>query len=303
MTIRSTLLAASLPLIALAAPGCELGDRPHVPLLEELSADADAAVELIDRDAALDGALDYDLADAGEALDLGGAPAGFLLQIDSADIQSIDDAVTDGAAMPSISNVVTATWLAALADLATAAVVGPPAAAVAITTRGTVEQLEPNVWVANNTLTGIDGSSVSGEFVVAWVGVGWLAEMRISSSDGTYDDTLWFNGFLSYGGALGWWDIYTADGELAGVVEWSGDGSNAQFGIAAISGPAAGDLLSYWALADGERGVAFYDADIAEEAWVIVNPDLSGELRAHNYNEGEPACWDTDFYDAECPAR
>ena len=36
---------------------------------------------------------------------------------------------------------------------------------------------------------------------VAWVGVGWLSEMRITSDE--HDDQLWFNGFVSNDGANG----------------------------------------------------------------------------------------------------
>jgi len=300
MTNRSILFAAAASLTGLLV-GCADSQEPHVPLLEELSADADGHLDLVDRGAELSGAEDYDLAPVGDAIDMGGVSEGFLMQIDSQEIQAVDDADAEGSPIPTYSNVWTATALAALADLGATAVIAPPAAAIAITTDGVITQHAENVWVATNTLTGADGASVTGTFVVAWVGVGWLAEMRISTSDGTYDDDLWFNGFLSVGGAVGWWDLYDGQ-QLVGVVEWIADGQgNAQSGIAAVNGPDAGDVLSYWAIDDGEQGVFFHDEGLSEDAWVIVNPDLSGELRAYNYNAGAPACWDVALADADCP--
>jgi len=297
---RSILFGAAATLTAILT-GCAGNQEPHVPLLAELSEDADRHLDLVDRAAELTGAADYDLADAGEAIDMGGVSGGFLMAIDSEAIQAVDDTGAEGSPIPTYGNVWTATALAALADIGATAVVGPPAVAIAVTTDGAITQHSENVWVATNTLTAADGSSVTGTFVVAWVGVGWLAEMRLSTSDGTYDDDLWFNGFLSVGGAVGWWDLYDGT-QLVGVVEWIADGQgNAQSGIAAVSGPDAGDVLSYWTFDDGEQGVFFHDEGLSEDAWVIVSPDLSGEVRAYNYNAGEPACWDVTLADAECP--
>lgn len=113
------------------------------------------------------------------------------------------------------------------------------------------------------------------------------------------DDTLWFNGFVAYGGGLGWWDIYSG-GAVVGVVEWLADGQGGgQFGIAALAGSVAGDALYY--LKEGDTGyVGYYDASLAFEAHVAVEADHSGDVMLPDYNGGEPACWDTTFADVAC---
>lgn len=299
MTRAALLLAApSLALLAACGP---LGSAPaHVPLLSEVSAEADAQLALVDRALALDGALDAAVAPAGRAIDLGAAPEGFTLSFDGSDVQDLGDEAPAGAPAPTatFANVRHGVAMAAMADLAATAVVGPPALAIHVVRQGRVRQVAPNVWTATNSVR--DGErELTGTLTAAWVNVGWLAEMRVTSSDGVYTDHKWFSGFLSHEGGIGWWDLYGADGQLAGVVEWFADGQgHAEFGIAAMAGEGVGDTLSYWR-ADDEHLIVYDDASEGEEAWVYVAPDRSGEMRLVNVNGGEPGCW--AGLDAEIP--
>lgn len=297
---KTTWLAGSIAMIS--AFGCGSGansgdDDVLAPRLGELSADADSRVDVVDRDAELVGAEDYDVAPLGEALDLTSTDRGFRLAIDSAaEVQTLDDNLPRS----TYNNLLQAVGMAVNADLITALVVGPPAAAIGITVNGLVVPVGDNVWVATNAVS--DGiRTVQGTFVVAWVGVGWLAEMRLNSSDGTYTNTKWFNGFVSADGHVGWWDLYDAYGTLAGVVEWYDDGvGSSEFGIAATSGDNAGDALIY-TYAGPDARVSYFDASDAQDYWVHVAEDQSGELRNPAYNGGNPACWDATSADAPCP--
>lgn len=287
-----------LTLLALGL-ACGSGSEPLPPTLDGVSTEADAALELVDRAAALEGALDADLAPVGLAPDLSSPPDGFALAFDAEEVGALDAEVPAGPPPPAVTygNVRQGIALAALADAATASIVGPPAAAIAITLQGQVTQHAQNVWVATNTVS--DGNrSVTGRWAVAWVGVGWLAEMRISTSDGALQDQRWFSGFLSADHHLGWWDFYDGAGALVGVVEWVTDGEGSgEFGIAALSGDAAGDSLRYW-LSPEEALIAYVDASLGEEAYVYVGPDRAGELMAPNYNDGQAACWDGEAAEA-----
>ena len=277
---------------------CGSGDSVNIPTLDIVSDDADREIELVDRSVALDGALNWDVAEVGEGIDFAAAPEGFYLKIDAEEVDAIGE---DGdVPPPGDYDNFAAAWAAVVwADVITFTVVAPPAIAIAVASDGEITQLEPNVWYAENTVP-LNGVNVTTHFAVAWVGVGWLAEMRISSDDGTYDDTLWFNGFLAYGGGLGWWDFYDANGDLGGVVEWIADGQgNAQFGIAALTGDEAGSWLSY-AFLEGTALVEAHSGPDNEDAWVFVDADQSGEVRLPDYNGGEPACWDIDLINTPC---
>jgi len=297
--------ARSLALVALALPpACapvDPLDGVDVPLLADVSGEADAAVDLVSREDALAGALDWDLADPGDALDMAGAPAGFFLDFDG---QAITDAAEDAgvpppaAAAPTHEHILAA-WAAVVwADLITLSVVGPPAYAIAVAADGTITELDTNVWYAENTVDIADVAYTT-HLTVAWVGVGWLAEMRLSSDDGALDHDLWFAGFLAYGGGLGWWDVYQ-DGALLGVVEWIADGAgDAEFGMAAVSGPEAGSALAYVFLDDSAL-VSAHSGPTGEDAWVYMAADRSGEVRIPDWNGGEPGCWDVRLADAAC---
>lgn len=301
---RPTLLALA-PTLALAL-ACGSGDPEETvpPVLDE-AATGDEQVDLVDRSAVLAEAAEAEDAPDGVALDLNAAGDGFLMKIDSAEeIGTLDDDLRRAATYDAVVHGVAA---AAFADAVVALVVAPPAAAVEIVRNGTVTEVSKNVWIATNTVS--DGTnSVTGTFVVAWVGVGWLAEMRLTSSDGTWSGQPWFNGFVSVENAVGWWDFYDPAGTLGGVVEWVADGEgNGQFGIAATAGENAGDVLSY-SFVDGVARIDFYDASADDTAWVQANADKSGEVRLPDYNGGVAACWDAEaaaepYADVTCPAE
>ncbi len=299
MTARSFALAALV-----LSPACSPVDPLEgvdVPLLTDVSTEADTAVDLVSRQDALAGAEDWDAAEAGSALDMAGAPAGFLLDFNgSAITNAAEDA---GVPPPSVAapayEHVLAAWVAVIwADLITVSVMGPPAYAIGVAADGTVTLLDTNVWYAENTVA-IAGVHYTTHFTVAWVGVGWLAEMRLSTDDTTLDHDLWFNGFLAYGGGLGWWDVYQDDA-LLGVVEWIADGEgNAEFGMAAVSGSEAGSALAYVFLDDTVL-VSAHSGPTGDDAWVYMAADRSGEVRIPTWNDGEPGCWDATFADVAC---
>ncbi len=273
------------------------------PALADLAATSDGEVDVVDRAAALSGAIDADQAPPGLPLDLAGAGRGALLDIDSAaEVGSLSSEVPRA----TFNNVLQGVAMAGAADLITGLVIAPPAAAIGITSRGLVVPLGNNSWVATNAVS--DGiRTVSGTFVVAWVGVGWIAEMRLSSTDGAYNNTRWFNGFVSADKRIGWWDLYDVYGNVAGVVEWVDDGAgNSEFGIAATSGDNAGDVLAYAYQDDGDAYVGYHDASRLEDLWVHVAPDQSGDLRSPDYAFGAVSCWASatatePYADAVCP--
>lgn len=286
--------------VAFAWIACALppADQTPGPTLAEVDPSADGAVDVVDRASALVGAVE---GTAGTAPDLANAPGAFYFQIDGQDIASQVDAAAGQRMFPTYVNVVTASLAVAAADLATVAVVAPPAAAIAFAGDGLLVEVSPWLWTAANVAVGPNGQSATLVLNVAWVGAGWLAEMRVTSSDGLYNDTLWFNGFLAADGSLGWWDLY-ANGAVAGVVEWvaAPDGSY-EAGIASLTGDNNGDVLAYFGTADAEYAVTYWDASASFTSYVLLHPDQSGEVALLDWNYNNPGCWDTAYADVACP--
>ena len=298
MTTRTLPLIASLGLLA---AGCYGLPSSHVPTLDEVSSDADVVVQLIDRDLVLADAQDGLL---GPAIELDSAPGAFYLDVgaeeDMAEVEEGTDGEDSAPPTESQANYLAAVGAVLIADAATLLVVGPPATAIAVATSGKVVEVAPGVARATNSVA-VDGQTATVTFTAAWVGVGWLAEMRLSTADGVYNDALWFNGFLADGGGLGWWDLYDGHGTLQGVVEWIDDGvGNSELGIAALDGEVAGDTLSYWFDASGEILVAHTDFSEGVDSWVHQQADGSGDLQLGDYNGGELACWDVDLLNCVC---
>src|SRR5688500_11217504 len=84
-------------IVTVALMGCQPaaeGPSFHTPLLSEMSATTDASVDVVDRGAELDGAVDAASASPGAALDLAVTGRGFRMAIDSeAEVQTADDDV------------------------------------------------------------------------------------------------------------------------------------------------------------------------------------------------------------------
>lgn len=288
---RSTLL--TLTLLPFVLLGCEPTDdatEPAVdaPRLADLS--MQSQTNLVDRDATLAAAVDFDAAEDGEVIDLA-ANSGFRMDMDGSAITSHNEG------LPRMYTNYTAAVVGVVAaDLTTVSVVAAPALAIGIAADGEITQLAPNVWQAVNTVP-IAGQDVTAELTVAWVGIGWVSEMRYSNA--TVQDKLWFNGFLAHGNGVGWWDLYDDSDTHAGVVEWISNGTDGEFGIVALAGEHAGDSLIYTSLA-GHHRIDHHDASTGADQFIDLQPDLSGSVKLTNYAGAAVSCWDTDFLDTAC---
>ena len=281
-------------LVALAA--CEApADSGAPPLLEDIST-ARTSLDLVDRVSALDGAVDFHLADIGVAADF--TTDASRLAVTGSGLVDTDGLPTERDATFEYSNVYAGAATLAWAEGVRVGVVNPPQVAIGFAVSGDVVQLEPNVWVAQNSVDLPEGTLTT-TFAVAWVGIGWLGEMRYS--DATHTDELWFNGFVSADGNLGWWDLYFDQGESA-VVEWIGDGQGTgQFGIGVTAGEHVGSQLSYLFAPQFGR-IDFLNGSTGEHAWVQGHEDGSGAVRLDEFNDGEESCWAADGVNVLCPA-
>ncbi len=287
-TVTTTVL---LPLLLTGLFACEEAPQDAAPRLDAIT-EGDLDVDLVDRAQVLENAGDYDMVEVGLPMDLVNAPAGFTLAIDGGELGT-DAPPPDWGYENWLAGATAVVW----ADAVAGAIIAPPAIAIGIAVDGEVTQIAPNVWQATNAVP-LEGETITTIFTVAWVGTGWLAEMKLADTRGNAG--VWFNGFLSYDGNLGWWDFYQ-NGDLAGVVEWiDGGEEGAQFGIARTNGADAGSLLTY-IMSPDLNAIYAYDAGNGQDSWVTVTPaDNAGEVRLPDYNAGNPACWDTNFRNVEC---
>jgi hypothetical protein len=278
---------------AIALSGCAQSTA-HYPVLADVSPEADARVDVIDRTVVLADAVDADLAPRGGAMDLADAGAAFAL-----DASRMTDTGVEGRSDNPYANVLAGAIASTSAYAITVGVFAPPAIAIGLVAEGQVHRVAENVWQVQRTVP-VGGQQVTGTFTVAWVAVGWLAEMRLKTEDGTWNDDLWFTGFVGPQGGIAWWDLYDR-GDLVGVIEWLGDGQgNAHLGLSALDGPHAGSGISWLFTEEGVARVDAVDGVTEEHAWVQHNADDSGEVRLPEFNEGEPACWDVDLTNTPC---
>ena len=285
-----------IPSVVIAVfAACEVAETTVAPpTLSDVSAER-SAVALVDRAALLEGALDYDQATSGTLLDM--SSDGVRMAFTGEDTVDTDGVPTERDGDFAYSNIWAGASAVAFAETVRHAVVGPPQIAIAFAADGNIVQTEPNVWVATNTIELPEGP-LTATFAVAWVGVGWLGEMRYTNA--TASDVLWFNGFMGNEGHVGWWDLY-GEGEAQAVVEWIGDGEgNGQFGMAAVAGDEAGSAISYWFTPEADR-IDFIDGATGETAYVVGYPDGSGEVQLVDFNGGQAACWDSENLNTACP--
>ncbi len=293
MRTLSPVLVALVTLTACGTAEQTPAVQDDTPQLQDART-GDAELDLVDRSLALQDALAADLAPVGPAFDAGAMPDGFYMAVSGEEL-----AGTDAAPPPSwgYDNYLAGVAGVLAADAVAIAAIAPPATAIAIAADGLVVPIAPNVWQATNTID-VEGEAVTADFTVAWVGTGYLAEMRISND--SMSGERWFAGYVSADGDLGWWDFYD-QGQMVGVVEWIDTADAGQFGIAVTGGDAAGSLITY---VDGYDLDAIYafDGKRGEDAWVVVAPNRAGEVRLPDFNGGVPACWDADLLNTECAA-
>lgn len=294
--MRRSLIVPVVLSAVLAACGEE--ERALAPAIADVSSyDADRTVALLDRAEILRDAVEFDAAPVGRGIDFAETPKEFALEFDAGEGVGGTDGGTVDTAAAGCSNYAAGVIAAWAANVITTSVVLPPAIGIGLVSQGTITQIDTNVWQAVRTVP-LGGQDVTGTFTVAWVGIGWLAEMRLTTADGAWTDDVWFNGFLGFEGGVGWWDLYDR-GALVGVVEWLADGQgNAQIGLAAVAGEHAGSALGYVFAASGFARIDATDG--ATHAWVQVNPDHSGEISHPQHAGGVRSCWAPDFTNSAC---
>lgn len=297
--MRNTIPTAVIASAIAALVACEMPEEQEVapPTLSDVSTER-STVDLVDRSAALDGALDYDLAPIGAAADLTGP--GALMDFSGEGMVDTEGVPTERNAAYEYSNVFAGYQALVFAETVRHAVVVPPAIAMAFAANGQITQQQPNVWVAENTIDLPEQGRVTAHFTVAYVGVGWLGEMRVS--DDTRSQALWFNGFIGAEGGIGWWDLYGLGGAREASVEWIADGQgNGHFGIAATAGDHAGSTLVYNLTPALDR-IDAYDGATGNHGFVQAWADESGAVSLPELEGGLPQCWDADFKNTPCPA-
>ena len=302
-------LKASSLLVILSLPACFLAHRGvHQPRLDEVSSAGDAALDIVDRAAILADATE---GSGGSPLDLSAMGPGFWLNMSSATLQGIlrssGSDESDGPSGPGVEtyeHMNNALEALLTADRVVYSMVGMTASAMVSVSLSSFEEVEPYLWSAEASTTAPDLQTAEVRLNVAWVGVGWLAELRLTTSDGSYDDTLWCNGFVSEDGQTGWWDLYDDDSVTA-ATEWLVEEGLLQIGVAPLTWGAAnglyvdGDILTY-DLSQAGGTVAYTDTDTDFVSYVTVNDDYSGEALIDDYNDEELACWDENLADAVC---
>jgi hypothetical protein len=304
----------SVSLLALTLPGCSLLHwGAHRPTLDEVSAVGDAALDLVDRAAVLSDARD---GAEGGPIDLAAQGSGFWLTIQTQALQSALRAQPDEAgeaasaplspAAPTYAHAEAALEALLVGDQAIDAVLGTSADTLLAVASTELEEVDPGFWTGTARVDSPALGSAEARLHIGWVAVGWLAELRLSTDDGTWDDDLLANGFLAEDGGLGWWDVYEDDAIVA-AMEWLLEDSGVfAAGIAPIAFDESagmsvdGDILTV-EVAARTGTITYEDNPAGTLSYVHVYDDASGEGSIDGYLDGAVFCWDASLADAACP--
>lgn len=289
-------------LLAWMALGCTYDEEtnPHLPGFADISSTADGYVDLVDRDAALEGAVEQ--TEGGEPIDIAGATDFFRVDIDADDLMSLADALDTTPS--SYDNLNIGMEVLANVDLELASRLGSHGTALSTMDNVTLKEWEDWLWSGEQAITNDVGDTVTARFNVHWVGTGWLMEMLQTSSDGIYDDTMWFNGYYAADGSLGWWDFRRAGGIYA-VLEYVGDVGGGEAKVYFATTDQAGDEFDYTWTAPKVGDVVFSDEQPPPNAplpWsASFAADRSGMATMPDYQEIITVCWDSKLQNAACP--
>ena len=143
--------------------------------------------------------------------------------------------------------------------------------------------------------------------------------MEVSSSDAGFplDHFVWFEGESMLDGSGGYWHFYrleglTAEADAAAAItpgdpavriDWQHRGRRfrritIRFNLEGHQNE--GDVLDYRRTPDKDT-LDQLDGDSGENHNITAYRDGSGSLTVPDYNGGEPACWDTEQEDTDCP--
>lgn len=272
---------------------------PHIPRFQDLSFTADSYIDILDRNASLDGAVEETT--GGSPIDLAGANEAFMLSITSAEIQAIDDAVDP--VDEDYSSVVTGAGAALAVDLTLLARLGAMRNTMSTLKDIAVNENGAYAWTGSRAVTNDEGYTVTAEFNQHWLGTGWLFEVLQTSDTGLYDGEVWFNGFYAADGSYGWVDYYRS-GTVMITMEWMGDRGDGVVELYWVVGDDEGDRIRYYWTADGELLAEWADVQPPPNdpsyTQAQVEFDMSGYAVVPGYNSSSAVCWGPDLKNVDC---
>ena len=120
--------------------------------------------------------------------------------------------------------------------------------------------------------------------------------------DGSTIEYLWFSGTTTDNGEQGHWiflDLEDDEFPVCGEVSW-GNGSNGRFLQFTDREPESnGDSLTFYDN-DPEFRIEFTQGQGNDTSYIQWHAEGDGSLKVPDYNDGQPACWDTYQQDVEC---
>jgi hypothetical protein len=132
-------------------------------------------------------------------------------------------------------------------------------------------------------------------------------QMYVTSSALNIDNALLFEGEVLSDGSSGNWTYYALLGDEAGSeisrINWTvenEDQNDLRLEVLSDRNSNLGDYIEYNFDSPIKRAV-YFNADEDETAEIEWNSEtLEGYIIAANYNNGEQACWNSNFQNVEC---
>ena len=175
----------------------------------------------------------------------------------------------------------------------------------AANTEASLNEKEEWEW---NYSKNADGQTYSVRLVASRDGssdVNW--NFYVTNTAAGISDQLFFSGTTSADGRQGTWSYYDLQSldaeEQVSEITWSIKGDeevSLRLDVTSDRNENNGDFLEYKA-ENNIKSAAYYNADEDETTQLEWNAETkAGFIISHDYNEGQKACWDTNFQDIAC---
>ena len=181
-----------------------------------------------------------------------------------------------------------------------------PVAAFALAIHSVPQEVEPGTYLW--TYIFIDDGT---EYSIFLYGtpqtdrVVWRMEVSSNDAEFALDHFVWFDGESMKDDSAGFWQFYepidASSGEETARIDWTKSAEQKQTTIT-VNGASHEDSGDYLEFTESDEmgSIVHYDASedlLSDITWYA---DGSGSLMVPDYNNGDPACWDTEQVNADC---
>ena len=184
-----------------------------------------------------------------------------------------------------------------------------PVAAFALAIHSVPQQQEDGSWLW--TYIFVDNALEYSIFLYGTLNpvggfVDWRLEVSTNDPSNPMNHFVWFDGRTWNDESHGYWQFYDPSlpsPHTSARIDWQNPSATEHRLAIEITGPDHpdyGDTLVFFE-SSFLATITARDASEDQESDIVFYADGSGSLTVPDYNDGDPACWDTEQKDSDCP--